>query len=61
MYIVFYSSSRYTKLFAKEAKSVISVDFMEHFIEKSKEENGHLSNIEFIVSDVMKLQLPPDR
>lgn len=51
---------RFTAEIAKKAKKVIAVDFMEKFLNKNKEENEHLGNIEFVVSDVTKLEQPEE-
>jgi len=40
---------------------VTAVDFMEKFVEKNREENGHLGNAEFIQADVTKLDFPKHR
>jgi phosphoethanolamine N-methyltransferase len=46
---------RFTNLLAKQADSVIAVDFIEKFIKKNEEINSHLNNIEFVHGDVTKL------
>ncbi len=50
---------RYTGYFAEKAKKVITVDFIERFVDKNRECNGHHKNIEFICDDVTKLELKP--
>ncbi|XP_064611284.1 uncharacterized protein LOC135475355 [Liolophura sinensis] len=49
---------RYTRVLAESAKSVVSVDFMEKFVEKNRKDNSHFGNVEFICADVTKLKLP---
>jgi len=51
---------RFTAEIAKKAKSVVAVDFMEDFINKNKTENASFSNIEYMVADVTKLDLPAE-
>ncbi|CAF1416843.1 unnamed protein product [Rotaria magnacalcarata] len=46
---------RFTKKFAQLAKSVVAVDFMESFLEKNKEENGHYGTVEFLHKDATQL------
>ncbi|KAJ8352447.1 hypothetical protein SKAU_G00239230 [Synaphobranchus kaupii] len=46
---------RYTHHFAQYADHVTAVDFMEKFVEKNKQDNGHHSNVNFIQSDVTQL------
>ncbi|KAL4234230.1 hypothetical protein ACF0H5_005881 [Mactra antiquata] len=48
---------RFTSKLAESAKSIVAVDFMEKFIQKNKEENGHFSNVDFKCADVTKLEL----
>eukprot|EP00898_Chlorokybus_atmophyticus_P009086 jgi/Chlat1/9179/Chrsp97S08451 len=43
---------RFTGDLAKHAKLVVAVDFMENFIQKNKQEHGHLGNIDFRCADV---------
>lgn len=50
---------RFTGHLAAKAKSVTAVDFMEAFIEKNRQINGHHGNAIFRQADVTKLQLPP--
>lgn len=62
MLLVFLSFlSRFTKEIAKNAKKVIAVDFIEDFIEKNREENSHLGNIEFAVGDATKINYSTDQ
>ncbi|KAK2142169.1 hypothetical protein LSH36_988g00035 [Paralvinella palmiformis] len=49
---------RFTGHLAKQAASVMAVDFMESFIEKNRQLNSHHGNIKFIQADVLKLDLP---
>ncbi|KAG1934554.1 phosphoethanolamine methyltransferase isoform X2 [Pimephales promelas] len=49
---------RYTRHLIGKARHVTAVDFMEKFVEKNREENGHLGNAEFIQADVTKLDFP---
>lgn len=43
------------------AEHVTAVDFMESFVEKNRQLNGHRSNAAFIQADVTKLDLPQNR
>ncbi|XP_068596626.1 phosphoethanolamine methyltransferase [Brachionichthys hirsutus] len=49
---------RYTSQLLTRAKHVTAVDFMESFLEKNRESNGHHSNATFIRADVTKLDFP---
>ncbi|GFR69938.1 phosphoethanolamine N-methyltransferase-like [Elysia marginata] len=51
---------RFTAEIAKSAEKVIAVDFMESFLNKNREDNGHLGNIEFVAADVTKLEQPEE-
>ncbi|XP_077989735.1 uncharacterized protein LOC144444192 [Glandiceps talaboti] len=48
---------RFTGILAEKAEHVTAVDFMESFVEKNKETNGHHKNIDFLQADVTQLQL----
>ncbi|XP_052231332.1 uncharacterized protein LOC127844849 isoform X1 [Dreissena polymorpha] len=48
---------RFTTALAQWANHVVAVDFMEKFLNKNRELNGHQKNIEFICEDVTKLTL----
>ena len=41
---------------AQQAEHVVAVDFIERFIEKNRELNSHLNNIDFVHGDVTKLK-----
>ncbi|KAM9833023.1 phosphoethanolamine methyltransferase isoform 1-T1 [Syngnathus typhle] len=49
---------RYTSHLLKQADHVTAVDFMESFVEKNRQINGHHKNVTFLQADVMKLELP---
>ncbi|XP_077977019.1 uncharacterized protein LOC144432630 [Glandiceps talaboti] len=49
---------RLTGSFAERAAHVTAVDFMEIFVDKNKEVNGHYKNVDFLLADVTKLQFP---
>ncbi|XP_029021153.1 uncharacterized protein LOC114864458 isoform X1 [Betta splendens] len=49
---------RYTRHLLARAAHVTAVDFMESFIEKNRQDNGHHSNATFIQADVTKLDFP---
>ncbi|XP_013391180.1 phosphoethanolamine N-methyltransferase-like [Lingula anatina] len=49
---------RFTSVLADKAKQVTAVDFMQKFVDKNKELNGHRGNVEFLCADVTKLDLP---
>ena len=53
--------SRFTKEIAKKAKSVIAIDFIEDFVEKNRQLNSHLGNIEFAVGDATKISYDTDQ
>jgi len=53
--------SRFTGHLAKQAASVMAVDFMESFIEKNRQLNSHHGYVKFIQADVLKLDLPEKR
>ncbi|XP_051778199.1 uncharacterized protein LOC114646349 [Erpetoichthys calabaricus] len=52
---------RYTKHLVKVARHVTAVDFMQKFLDKNKEDNGHYSNVDFLQADVTCLQFPDNR
>jgi len=52
---------RYTGYFANVAKKVVSVDFIEQFVEKNKKTHEQYSNIEFICADAMEVAFSPNR
>ncbi|KAK8375846.1 hypothetical protein O3P69_008533 [Scylla paramamosain] len=49
---------RFTSKLATIAGHVTAVDFMEQYIEKNREENGHFKNVAFKCADVTKLDFP---
>lgn len=49
---------RFTGILAKASGHVTAVDFMPSFVEKNREINGHMGNIDFKQADVMALDLP---
>uniref|UniRef100_A0A3B3ZUF5 phosphoethanolamine N-methyltransferase n=1 Tax=Periophthalmus magnuspinnatus TaxID=409849 RepID=A0A3B3ZUF5_9GOBI len=49
---------RYTRHLLTRAKHVTAVDFMDNFVERNKQENGHHSNGTFLQADVTKLEMP---
>lgn len=53
--------SRYTSHLLTMAKHVTAVDFMESFVEKNRQNNGHHSNVAFIQADITKLEVPKNR
>jgi len=52
---------RFTCRLAERCKSVTAVDFIEKFVHKNRELNGHLGNCRFLQADVAKLQQPINR
>jgi phosphoethanolamine N-methyltransferase len=46
---------RYTGEFAKRATEVVTVDFIEHFVEKNRRKNQRFANVQFLCKDVMDL------
>lgn len=53
--------SRYTSHLLTNAAHVTAVDFMESFVERNRQDNGHHSNVTFIQADVTKLDVPKNR
>uniref|UniRef100_A0A8C7Z0A2 phosphoethanolamine N-methyltransferase n=1 Tax=Oryzias sinensis TaxID=183150 RepID=A0A8C7Z0A2_9TELE len=49
---------RYTSHLLTKAAHVTAVDFMESFVQKNRENNGHHSNVTIIQADVTKLDVP---
>ncbi|XP_034399254.1 phosphoethanolamine methyltransferase isoform X2 [Cyclopterus lumpus] len=49
---------RYTSHLLTKASHVTAVDFMESFVERNRQNNGHHSNVSFIQADVTKLEIP---
>ncbi|XP_037077051.1 phosphoethanolamine N-methyltransferase-like [Pollicipes pollicipes] len=48
---------RFTRKLAERARHVTAVDFLETYIEKNRESNQHLGNVEFLCMDVTQLKL----
>ncbi|XP_021338871.1 phosphoethanolamine N-methyltransferase-like isoform X2 [Mizuhopecten yessoensis] len=51
---------RFTGHLAQRAKHVLAVDFVAKFIEKNREVNGVYRNIDYVVDDVMNINLEPN-
>ncbi|XP_072423701.1 phosphoethanolamine methyltransferase, partial [Chiloscyllium punctatum] len=49
---------RFTGHLAKRAGHVTAVDFMERFVAKNRELNGHHVNVSFLQADITQLELP---
>ncbi|XP_042275015.1 phosphoethanolamine methyltransferase isoform X2 [Thunnus maccoyii] len=49
---------RYTSHLLTKATHVTAVDFMESFVERNRQDNGHHGNATFIQADVTKLEVP---
>lgn len=49
---------RFSGELSKQASHVTAIDFMEHFVVKNREANGHRGNIDFVQADVTKFELP---
>uniref|UniRef100_A0A8C9ZME3 phosphoethanolamine N-methyltransferase n=1 Tax=Sander lucioperca TaxID=283035 RepID=A0A8C9ZME3_SANLU len=49
---------RFTSHLLTKAGHVTAVDFMESFVERNRQDNGHHSNATFIQADVTKLDIP---
>ena len=47
-------------MLAQQAESVIAVDFIERFIEKNRQLNSDLFNIEYLTADATKLTFEPN-
>ena len=52
---------RFTRVLAQKASHVTSVDFIERFVEKSRELNSNLDNIEYVCSDVTKISFEKNK
>ena len=52
---------RFTGEFAKTAKHVRTVDFVESFMAINRQRHQHLDNVTFDTRDAMQLDLPDDR
>jgi len=51
---------RFTAALANVAKHVLATDFVQSFIEKNEEDNGHLGNVSFKCGDAAHLDLEPE-
>ncbi|MBN3313997.1 PEAM3 methyltransferase, partial [Atractosteus spatula] len=49
---------RYTAHLVKKVRHVTAVDFMQKFVDRNRQENGHQGNADFIQSDVTQLRFP---
>lgn len=49
---------RFTSHLLASADHVTAVDFMENFVEKNRQDNGHHGNASFLQADVTKLEFP---
>ncbi|KAM4585860.1 phosphoethanolamine methyltransferase isoform 1-T1 [Fundulus diaphanus] len=49
---------RYTSHLLTKAAHVTAVDFMQSFVDKNRQNNGHHSNVTFMQADVTKLDIP---
>ncbi|RNA35062.1 phosphoethanolamine N-methyltransferase 3-like isoform X1 [Brachionus plicatilis] len=49
---------RFTRVIAQQAEHVVAVDFIEKFIEKNRELNGDMDNIDFMHGDATKISFP---
>lgn len=49
---------RFTRVLATQAEHVVAVDFIEKFIDKNRELNGDMDNIEFMHGDATKVSFP---
>jgi phosphoethanolamine N-methyltransferase len=47
---------RFTRVLAQQAEKVTAVDFIEKFVLKNQELNADVNNIDYLTSDVTKLQ-----
>lgn len=55
------SFRRFTGHIARKSKTLVAVDFMENFVRRNEEINGHLKNITFLQADVTYLDYPTER
>ena len=58
---LFFSISRYTGELSKKARAVTAIDFMESFVAKNKEMNGHRGNCTIMQADATQYQHPKER
>ncbi|XP_054890676.1 phosphoethanolamine methyltransferase isoform X1 [Poeciliopsis prolifica] len=49
---------RFTSHLLTKAAHVTAVDFMQSFVDKNRQSNGHHSNVSFVQADVTKLDIP---
>jgi phosphoethanolamine N-methyltransferase len=49
---------RFTRHFASQAEHLTSADMMPQFVEKNRKDHSDFTNIDYICSDAMQLQLP---
>ncbi|XP_039257506.2 uncharacterized protein LOC120334118 [Styela clava] len=47
---------RFTSILSKKVKSVVAVDFMDNFVKKNQEVNGHNKNVTFLCKNVLELE-----
>lgn len=47
---------RFTRVLAQQAEHVTAVDFIEKFLDKNRELNSDMNNIDYLPSDVTKLE-----
>lgn len=52
---------RFTTKLAKDAKSVLAVDFVDKFIDKNKKNTADFTNVDHKCADVTQLKLPKKR
>jgi phosphoethanolamine N-methyltransferase len=38
---------------------MVTVEFIQDFLDKNRQLNGHMPNIDFVCADVMTLEMPP--
>ncbi|KAI8790401.1 phosphoethanolamine N-methyltransferase [Biomphalaria glabrata] len=51
---------RFTAELARKAKKVIAVDFIEDFIRQNMKSNQQMGNIDFVVADVTRMNIPSE-
>ena len=57
----FFGTSRKAGSSTSKANSVMAIDFMQNFVDKNKELNGHRSNVTVQQADVTKFDLPTNK
>lgn len=52
---------RFTGYLAGQTSQLTTVDFIEDYVEKNRQRNGHHSHVDFLRADVTELEFPADK